>query len=152
MESHQHCGLLRRLAAISYDLLLLIALDFVATAIFLVFTGGVAVESANPFFKLYLLLIAYVYFVWQWTHGGQTLGMRAWKIRVISSDAGPVTWKRAGLRFLLSLLSWAFAGTGYLWALFDPEKYTFHDRFSKTRLIRVDGQNTSVGINPGPDR
>jgi uncharacterized RDD family membrane protein YckC len=131
------CGLLRRFAAISYDLLLLAALDFIATAILLIFTSGVAVDSSNTFFKLYLLLIAWLYFAWQWTHGGQTLGMRAWKIRLYTADNGPVSWPVATKRYLFALLSWLFAGAGFLWALFDRNKLTFHDRYSKSRLLLV---------------
>jgi len=137
MEPVKPCGLIRRLAAISYDLLLLVALDFIATAIILVFTGGVAIDSSNPFFKLYLLLIAYWYFAWQWVHGGQTLGMRAWKIRVYSADNGVVSWPIASKRYLLALLSWLFLGAGFLWALFDPGKLAFHDRYSHSRLLVV---------------
>lgn len=131
------CGLLRRLAAIGYDLLLLAAVDFIATAIILVFTSGVAVESANPFYKLYLLLIAYAYFSWQWTHGGQTLGMRAWKICLYDEHNGPVSWQLATKHFLFAIVSWLLAGSGFIWSLFDPEKRTLHDRWSKTRLLVV---------------
>jgi len=137
MTPLKSCGLFRRFAAISYDLLLLVALDFIATALVLVFTSGVAVDSSNTIFKLYLLLIAWLYFAWQWTHGGQTLGMRAWNIRLFTADNGTVSWPVATKRYLFALLSWLFVGAGYLWALFDPDKLAFHDRYSKSRLLIV---------------
>ena len=127
-------GLLRRLAAIAYDACLLFAVLFVATALVLPFTGGQAVAPGNRLFFLYLLAVSYLYFAWFWTHGGQTLGMRAWHIRVRASDGGAVTWKRAALRFLVSLLSWGALGAGFLWAAFDARRRAWHDRLSHTTL------------------
>lgn len=132
------CGLLRRFSAIFYDSLLLLSLLFFATVILLPFTGGKAIESNNILYSGYLLLCGYVYFTWQWIHGGQTLGMKAWKIIVISNDSKPLDWKSASLRFLLATISLSALGTGFIWALFDPDKLTFHDRYSKTILIKKD--------------
>ncbi len=131
------CGLFRRLLAISYDCLLLAALLFVATAALLPFTGGNAIHSGNYWYLLYLILCTYIYFGWQWTHGGQTLGMRAWKIRLLALDSGKLDWSIASKRFLLAMMSWLSAGAGFLWALFDANKLTFHDRYSGSGLFRV---------------
>ncbi len=127
-------GLPRRLAAAAYDTLPLFALLFVATALLLPFTGGEAVAPGNPVHLLYLLVVAYLYFGWFWTHGGQTLGMRAWHIRVRAISGGAVTWKGAALRFLAALLSWAACGAGFLRAAFDAERRTWHDLLSRTVL------------------
>ena len=131
------CGLFRRLLAISYDCLLLAGLLFVATAILLPITGGDAIHSGNYFYLFYLILCTYVYFGWQWTNGGQTLGMRAWKIRLLALDSDKLDWIIASKRFLLAMLSWLFVGTGFLWALFDVDKLAFHDRYSGSGLFRV---------------
>ncbi|NNE39189.1 MAG: RDD family protein [Gammaproteobacteria bacterium] len=131
------CGLLRRLAAIFYDCLLLIAVLFAATAILLPFTQGEAINSENIFYFLYLSAWSYLFFGWAWTHGGQTLGMRAWKIKLLDSESNIVTWTTAGKRFLLSMMSWAFMGLGFIWAIVDPDKLTFHDRYSGTRLYKI---------------
>lgn len=131
------CGLLRRLAAIFYDCLLLFAVLFAATALLMPFTHGEAIASENPLFFIYLLGWAFLLFGWQWTHGGQTLGMRAWKVKLIGADGGPVSWRVAGLRFSLALLAWLPAGAGFLWALVDGDHLTLHDRYSNTRLVRV---------------
>jgi uncharacterized RDD family membrane protein YckC len=85
---------------------------------------------------LYLLCIAFAILGWFWVHGGQTLGMRAWRLRLVSAtNNGPVSWQQALKRFAAALLSWCCLGAGFLWALFDREKRTWHDRLSGTRLI-----------------
>lgn len=129
------CPFHRRLAAIFYDSLLLIAVLFCSTFILMPFIGGDAIESGNLAYNIFLLIIAYLYFCWHWVSGGQTLGMRSWHISVINkSDKNP-NWKQASFRFILSLLSIILFGLGFVWALFDKKKLAFHDRFSKTQLI-----------------
>jgi len=134
VTSLKPCGLVRRLLGIGYDALLLLALFFIATAIVLPFTDGMAIESGNPFFTFYLLIISYLYFAWQWTHGGQTLGMRAWRIRLADAGGKPVSWSIASKRYLFACLSWLPAAAGYFWALFDREGLALHDRLSGSRL------------------
>jgi len=128
------CGLVRRLLSIFYDSVLLLPVLFFATALIMPVTGG-AIASGNPLYQLYLLLWCYLYFCWPWVKGGQTLGMRAWRIRVICQTGKNPGWKSATYRFLLAGLSWLPAGAGYLWALFDSGSQSFHDRFSHTRLV-----------------
>ena len=70
----------KRLAAVFYDSLLLFSLFFLATMILILFTKVESIESNNIVYDLYLLLIAYLYFVWHWLDDGQTLEMRAWQI------------------------------------------------------------------------
>ena len=131
-------GLWRRLVAITYDTLLLVAVLFVATAIVLPFTGGEAIRPHHPLYTAYLWLVAFAYFGWCWTHGGQTLGMRTWHIRVVTADGGAAGWHQALLRFLGALLAWVPLGAGYLWVLVDRERLAWHDRISGTKLIKVD--------------
>jgi len=128
-------GFLRRLIAILYDLLLLIALLFVATALLLPLNAGQAFTARQFFYPLYLLLVSFFFYAWFWTHGGQTLGLRAWKIRVLTLDMKPISWKQALLRFMLAILSWGFFGLGFLWILIDKNRLSWHDRFSKTAVF-----------------
>ncbi len=131
------CALWRRVAAIFYDAMLMFAVLFIATAVLLPFSGGEAIGSGNPLYCLYLLLIGCLYFTWQWVHGGQTLGMRAWRVRVAADGDRPPSWCRAAGRCLAAILSWALLGGGFIWALFDPHRRTLHDRLSRTRLVMV---------------
>jgi uncharacterized RDD family membrane protein YckC len=97
-----------RLAAILYDMILLFSLLFAVTLfLILPLTHGNAITGNNIFYQLLLLLLMYIYFTWQWCHGGQTLGMRAWKIRLVGPGGRPVTKKQAGLR---CVSAWVFCG------------------------------------------
>lgn len=136
-KNNESCGLLRRLAAILYDSLLLFSLLFFATLLLLPVTGGEAFSGTNHLYHLYLSGCSFLYFGWQWVHGGQTLGMKAWRIRVTTVDGRGVSWKQAGVRFLLAVISWLTVGAGFLWIVFDRDQLAFHDRFSGTRLIIV---------------
>jgi len=135
IEDKIPCNLLRRLAAIFYDCLLLSAVLLVATAILMPLSGGNAIESGNLFYNVFLLLISYLYFGWHWVKGGQTLGMRSWRIFVINESMQKPNWKQVTLRFFSALLSLSLLGLGFLWSLFDKNKLALHDHLSKTRLI-----------------
>lgn len=132
--------LLRRLAAMVYDGLLLLALLMIVTACFLPFTDGEAVTwRAFPLLTLlYWPVLAGAtvgYFGLPWTERGQTLGMTSWRIRVQRDDGYLLTWRDVVKRLATSVLSWLPAGVGWLWALFDPERRTWHDRLSSTRVV-----------------
>ncbi|MFA6052574.1 MAG: RDD family protein [Methylobacter sp.] len=134
-------GFLRRLAAILYDLLLLIAVLFVATALLLPLNKGEAFTAQQFFYPLYLLIISFLFYAWFWTHGGQTLGLRAWKIKVLTFDLKPVSWKQALLRFTAAILSWGLFGLGFFWIIVDKNHRSWHDNLSKTALF-FDRQDT----------
>lgn len=129
-----HCSLKRRLLAVIYDSVLLSAVLFFATAIALPANAGAAFEQGNALYSMYLLLASYAYFTWQWKKGRQTLGMRAWRIYLTTATGEAPTWRRLSLRFALACLSLAAFGAGFAWALFDPDRLAFHDRFSDTML------------------
>ncbi len=61
--------------------------------------------------------------------------MRSWRIKLVRSDGGPVTWTTALKRFVYALLSLICLGLGFLWVLYDRDKLAWHDRWSGTRLI-----------------
>lgn len=128
-------GLARRLAVMCYDGLLLFAVLFAATAVILPLTGGEAVAPNDPLYSGYLLAVSFAYFGWFWTHGGQTLGMRAWGVRVVDGSGRPPGWRRGLLRFVAALLSWLPLGLGFLWVIVDGRKRAWHDRLSGTRLV-----------------
>jgi uncharacterized RDD family membrane protein YckC len=136
-------GLFRRLAAIVYDTLLLAAVLFAATAAILPFNSGSAFRPDQYFYPAYLIGVSFLFFAWFWTHGGQTLGMRAWKIKVLTTDGTPLNWRQAALRFFSSFLSWLFFGLGFWWILFDRQKRGWHDLLSNTSLYFDSDSNTS---------
>jgi uncharacterized RDD family membrane protein YckC len=130
-------GLLRRLAALFYDSLLLLAIWFLAMAMLLPFTGGEAIPANNPLVSTYLLFISFFFYGWFWRHGGQTLGMRAWRLQLHNLRPGPVTWLQVLLRFIVALPAGLLLGLGYLWMLVDKQKLTWHDRYSETCIVRL---------------
>ena len=107
--AYQPAGLLVRLVAMFYDALLLLSALLIATAIALLVTKG-SLHTHNPFFRTTLFLICFSFYAWFWLHGGQTLGMRAWKLRLQNKDGRPITIWQALLRFLVAIPSLAFAG------------------------------------------
>jgi len=117
-------GLPRRLAALCYDALLLAAVAFAATAALLPLTGGEAITpaaqgAAAHLYRAYLALLALAYFGVSWTRGGQTLGMKAWKIRLEAGDGTTPGWPAALLRFSIGLALVLAAGLG-LWFASNP--------------------------------
>ncbi len=128
-------GLLRRLGAMFYDSLLVLALLFVATAIAMPFGGGTHIARDNPLFPLYLLSVTYLFFAWFWIHGGQTLGMRAWRLRVQRMDGRPLGWLQSLLRFMAAIAALLPLGLGLWWLLFDREGLAWHDRFSESEVV-----------------
>lgn len=126
-------GLLRRLGALFYDALLTLAVLLLATALAVAVTQN-NVDPSGLWFRLYLVGVVFVFYGWFWTHGGQTLGMRAWKIRLERLDGTAIGWGQALARFLAGVLT---AGVGHLWLLFDGEGRSLYDRITATRMIRV---------------
>ena len=131
----------RRLAAASYDSLVVVALFFIGSALAMTISHG-AITPDHPvaelLFRLYLLAIGFAFFGGFWVRNGQTLGMLAWRVKVVQAgDGGRITWAQALVRYLVSYLSWVALGFGFWWSLWDPAKKTWHDRLSGTRLIRA---------------
>lgn len=130
--------LLRRFMAIFYDLFLLTAILFLATALVNAINQGKAIDPDSPYIlllDLYLASIIFFYFGWFWTHGGQTLGMKTWKIKLISNDSDSVSWKQALTREITAVISWLCLGLGFFWSLFDRKKRSWHDMTSRTTLV-----------------
>jgi len=125
-------GLLRRSAAMVYDLMILIAIWMAITAAHLAIVG----PEAPSLFPL-LLSGTFMFYYWFWTHGGQTLGMRAWRLKVVDSnlDGRPLSFSSCVVRFTAAILSLLCLGLGYAAVLFNPEKNTWHDNLSDTRTL-----------------
>ena len=122
-------GLARRLASMAYEALLIFAVAFFAAWIFFFASGGRdATRGALRIeLQLFILAVLAAYFVWCWLRGGQTLAMRAWRIRLMDVTPG-----KAALRFVLAL---ALLPVSILWALADRDGQFLHDRLAGTRLI-----------------
>lgn len=145
-DNFEPAGLFRRFAAIFYDFLMLIAVLIMAGFIALMF-GFLPVQTENPTkdmtywlvqigYEIYKFVICYFFFVYPWMRNGQTLGMQAWKIKVVNLDGTNLSYKTASIRFFVAILSWITLGFGFWRAMFDKEKRTWHDVLSQTRLVK----------------
>lgn len=108
--------------------------------------------------QAWLFLVLSLYFIWFWTHGGQTLAMKTWKVRLVTNDGQPVKTGRAIARYLMAWL-WVLPGLAIaslteakawglvlipganiaLWAmtaLLDPQRQFLHDRIAGTKVIK----------------
>ena len=125
-----------------YDSLLLLALLMIVTALFLLTTGGEAIDPRTQpvlefIYRLVLLLLIVGFFGVSWTRSGQTLGMATWRLRVEREDGRRLTWGDTLRRLGWALVSLLPAGLGFAWVLIDPERRAWHDRLSRTRVVVV---------------
>ncbi len=133
-DSFSPASLIKQLAAMLYDSMLIFALLFSVSTLAIISNQGEAIES-NPWFTFCLILTLFTFYAWFWNKSGQTLGMQVWKIRIVSESGSNPDWSVCYLRLISALLSILCFGLGYWWRLFRP--YTWHDRLSKTRIINV---------------
>jgi len=160
----------RYLAALFYDALLVCGLLLIASFIYFI-PSLISVDSSKaenlsttafggPLYKTYLFFIWFGFFARFWTHGGQTLGMAAWRIKIQCHDGSAINLWQALLRFFSALAPWVivlfiyyllnknqwlaeeyriwvilFGFSGIIWSFFDRENLMLHDHFSETRLV-----------------
>ncbi len=159
---YQAPSIRRRLAALPYEALLILAVLFIAAFPLAGLKGATLQGVAHLLSQFYFLCVTAIYFTWFWRHGGQTLAMKTWRFRVISASGQPLTLIRALARFgcatlffgpavggLLLLFfpsrispavaMWAFPPmvATILWAQFDSDQQFLHDRMAGTRLVSV---------------
>ena len=126
-------GLARRLAAMLYEAFLVFAVGFFAAWVFFFASGGRDATGGilRRELQLFVAVVIGAYFLWCWLRGGQTLAMRAWRVRLVD-----LTPTRALLRFLYALVLLP-TGISILWALVDKDRQFLHDRLAGTRLLLV---------------
>lgn len=83
----------------------------------------------------WLFLTGLLFFGWFWTHGGQTLGMRAWRVQLRREDGAALRWPQAAFRYALAWLAWLPLGAGVLWCLLDHRRQAAHDRLAGTEVM-----------------
>ncbi|WP_183378605.1 MULTISPECIES: RDD family protein [unclassified Herbaspirillum] len=151
---------MRRFCSTVYESTLLFGVLFIAAWLFSTLLQQRHALYLRHALESWLFVILGVYFIWFWCHGGQTLAMKTWRIRLLHKDGNPVTAGRALLRFLLSWL-WCLPGLALAWALHaqgwtlvtiplanvvvwaaltftDPQRQFLHDRLAGTRLVDLE--------------
>lgn len=114
----------------TYEALVLFAVAFFAAWLFFFASGGQEASGGlRLLLQLFIALSWAAYLLWSWLRGGQTLAMKAWRIRLVG-----VTPRNALVRLVLAAL-FVPSGIALVWALFDHERQFLHDRLAGTRLV-----------------
>mgnify|MGYP001480312817 CR=1 FL=1 len=136
-------SLSRRLAAMAYDALVLLAclimVGFVMVGIMAALNGGEPPGAfPAPVVMSTLFCICFFYYSTSWRRGGQTIGMKAWRIRLLNENHGkPLQVSQCMLRTAIGFFSLLAAGLGFWWMLFDKRQRTWHDIASLTRIVYI---------------
>lgn len=125
----------RRLASALYDGLVLVAICMVVVMADLFLRGVAGVPYSAALLRALLLTVAALFCGYSWTHGGQTLGMRAWRLQLRRVDGRPLHWPTALARFAFAWLAWLPLGLGVLWCAIDPRRRAWHDTLSGTEVV-----------------
>ncbi|UGB38684.1 RDD family protein [Frateuria soli] len=160
-DTHRPCPLWRRLAALVYDLLAVVAIVMVVGLLSQLATGGHLVATGARtaiawWYQPLQGLVVGAYFVISWLRGGQTLGMRPWRIRLVAADGGKLRPAQALRRVVVAALPLLLLGLapwlglrGAVWAvlvgwaawfapaLFDRRRRALHDVAAATELRRI---------------
>lgn len=119
-----------------YESLLLLAVLFLAGFVFVGLTHDATSGAMRLIFQVYLTGVVAAYFIWFWLHGGQTLAMKTWHLRLVGIAGQPVSLRQAILRFVVALPG-MLSGISVLWAFFDRDRQFLHDRLAKTKIIQT---------------
>jgi uncharacterized RDD family membrane protein YckC len=137
-------GFLRRFAALIYDSLVLTAITLCTGLIYSIIFKLLGVGEPADFplilqltlFPLVLFNLFY-YYAYSWQKSGQTLGMRAWKIKTFRTDLKTLEWKDSLKRAGWSLISWvALCGLGLISCFFRDDKKSLQDIMSQTQVLK----------------
>ena len=128
-------SLLRRLGAIGYDIFLVFSFVFFITGVVLIVFWDKQAQNNAIIFSL-IIFSLYFYFAWSWVKGGQTLGMKAWKIQIMQNNGKNITHQQALIRFVLAIVSFTLMGFGFIYQLFNKDNLALHDKYSHTQLKR----------------
>ncbi|PHS27452.1 MAG: hypothetical protein COA83_00085 [Methylophaga sp.] len=127
-------SLFRMFAVMFYDSMILLSVLMFALFIAVVVNNSEAISQGNLFFIAYLAAVSWLFYAWFWTHGGQTIGMRAWKVYLLSDEKTSVSWRQATIRFIAAVLSWIPLGLGFWWQYFRGSRNSWRDKVSATYL------------------
>ena len=127
-------GLLRRLGAMLYDSMIVLALWLLTLFVLVALRDAPAV---GPLVQSLLFVELFAFFAYFWVSRGQTVGMLAWGLMLHTDSGAPLRPAQALLRFIGALASFATLGLGYLWMYVDPDRRTWPDMISATYIVHV---------------
>ncbi|MRI34580.1 hypothetical protein EOPP23_16465 [Endozoicomonas sp. OPT23] len=139
----------RRFAAILYDSFLVLAImflvGFINLGIQMQIYGSEELKAmtesgqsvGGPAFYIVLFLTIFSFFAFFWSRRGQTLGMQAWKLRILSEEGNYITLQQCLVRWFIAIPSLLLGGLGIFWSLWDKEGCSWQDRLSGTRTLYI---------------
>jgi uncharacterized RDD family membrane protein YckC len=137
--AYRPAGLFRLIGSLIYDWLVLLGvlmlMGFLAVAVNKFMTGADAITPGNPLFIIWNTLIIYFYFAGFWVTKAQTIGMRAWRIFLVSTNDRSLGWMHASLRLLGAIPAWGLAGMGIAWRYTNKERLGWQDQASWTHIV-----------------
>ena len=133
MPSPKPASLFKRLLAIFYDLILLATMFLLASAIAIVFNEHQAFASGNFIMPLWLIFVASLYYCISWKSSGQTLGLKAWGLKLVKLDGSDFSWLEVITRFFISLILFCTI-VGFLWLLFNKNRLTIYDIVTNSKI------------------
>jgi len=126
-----------RLMALLYDAVISIALLMCSSAIVVLINQGSPVTpgglSAFAAFLFFWVILG-IYAICSWRYGGQTLGMRPWRLKVLTLEGKVPSWRALCLRYSIASLTF---GLGALWSFFDADRRALYDLASGTIFVRM---------------
>lgn len=128
-------GIRRRLVCMLYESLVVFSILLIGFLLPQIVLSGFHFVIPPRALWLHVVLLLLVYFVWCWLNGGQTLPMKTWKLRLVSSEGSALRPLQAVLRYLAAWPSILFFGVGIFWAMFDKDGQFLHDRIAGTRIV-----------------
>lgn len=127
----------RRLTCLLYEGLVVFSVLLVGFLLPQIVLSGFGMAMGGHALWLHVVLLLGAYFLWCWLHGGQTLPMKTWKLRVVDVSGAPLRPAQALFRYFLCWPSVLLAGAGLWWALIDPEHQFLHDRIAGSRIVNA---------------
>lgn len=131
-------SIFRIFGAILYDIMIVLGMVFLTGAIAVgvnkAITGNDDITKGLWIFQLSIVLVVYSYYAFFWLKGGQTVGMKAWKLILQPYNDKPLSAQKAAIRLFTSWLSISLFGLGYFWRFTNNNKLTWHDLASQTKI------------------
>lgn len=132
-------SLWRRLAALVYDALIILGLLMLTTliinAVIAASTGQFPGAYPSSVILTLIFTLCFFYYSHSWRRGGQTIGMKAWRLTLINDNPKPLQLSQCMLRTGTGFFSLVLGGLGFWWALFDKQQRTWHDMASYTHIV-----------------
>ena len=129
----------KHLAAFLYDLFPILGIFLITSLIVMLIKKGTIVDRHTLWFDTLILIEFVLYYTYSWKVGGQTLGMRAWKIKIVPKNVNQtnLSWSQSFARLIAGILSTILFGSGLFWKLVSKNKLSWMDVLSQSKTINT---------------